>query len=224
VTPYVEIRDLRVTFGGGMRPVRAVSDVTLAIRPGEAVALIGESGSGKSVTMRSVLRLHPKSARIEGAISVGGRDVLAMDARALSAFRGGEAAMIFQEPLLALDPVYTVGQQIVETVRRHEGVSGAAARARALELFERVRIPSPARRLDAYPHEMSGGMRQRAMIALGTRPVDHLRHPRHRRGGRGRGPHRRDVWRPHRRGGHGARADPLAPPPLHARPAEKPRA
>ncbi len=166
MTPYVEIRDLRVTFGSGMRPVRAVSDVTLAIRPGEAVALIGESGSGKSVTMRSILRLHPKSARIEGAISVGGRDVLAMDARALSAFRGGEAAMIFQEPLLALDPVYTVGQQIVETVRRHEGVGAAEARARALELFERVRIPSPARRLDAYPHEMSGGMRQRAMIAL----------------------------------------------------------
>jgi peptide/nickel transport system ATP-binding protein len=164
--PYVDIRDLRVTFGGGARPVRAVSDVTLAIGQGEAVALIGESGSGKSVTMRSILRLHPKSARVEGSITVGGRDVLAMDRRALSAFRGGEAAMIFQEPLLALDPVYTVGRQIVETVRRHEGVSAGEARARALELFERVRIPSPARRLDAYPHEMSGGMRQRAMIAL----------------------------------------------------------
>jgi peptide/nickel transport system ATP-binding protein len=166
MSAYVDIRGLRVTFGGGSRPVRAVSDVTLSIAQGEAVALIGESGSGKSVTMRSVLRLHPRSARTEGAIRVGGRDVMAMDARALSAFRGGEAAMIFQEPLLALDPVYTVGQQIVETVRRHEGVSAAEARARALELFERVRIPSPARRLDAYPHEMSGGMRQRAMIAL----------------------------------------------------------
>jgi peptide/nickel transport system ATP-binding protein len=103
---------------------------------------------------------------VEGAIRVDGRDVLAMSARELSAYRGPEAAMIFQEPLLALDPVYTVGAQIVEAIRRHERVSAAEARARALALFERVRIPSPARRLDAYPHEMSGGMRQRAMIAL----------------------------------------------------------
>jgi peptide/nickel transport system ATP-binding protein len=165
--PFLSIRNLGVTFTGGMRPVRAVNDVSLDVAPGEAVALIGESGSGKSVTMRAVMRLNPeKKSKLEGQILVGGRDVMAMDGRALSGFRGGEAAMIFQEPLLALDPVYTLGDQIVETIRRHEPVSRAEARARALELFERVRIPSAKSRLDNYPHEMSGGMRQRAMIAL----------------------------------------------------------
>ncbi len=165
--PYLSIRNLGVTFTGGTRPVRAVNDVSLDLAPGEAVALIGESGSGKSVTMRAVMRLNPeKRAKLDGQILVGGRDVMAMSARDLSDFRGAEAAMIFQEPLLALDPVYTLGEQIAETILRHEAVSKAEARARALELFERVRIPSAARRLDTYPHEMSGGMRQRAMIAL----------------------------------------------------------
>lgn len=165
--PYLSIRDLGVTFTGGTRPVRAVGGVSLDIAPGEAVALIGESGSGKSVTMRAVMRLNlEKRSRIEGRILVGGRDVMAMTGRTLSAFRGAEAAMIFQEPLLALDPVYSVGEQIAETIRRHEPVTREAARARALELFERVRIPSARSRLDNYPHEMSGGMRQRAMIAL----------------------------------------------------------
>ncbi|MGP9805116.1 ABC transporter ATP-binding protein [Paracoccus sp. NSM] len=166
-SPYLSIRNLGVTFTGGTRPVRAVNDVSLDIAPGEAVALIGESGSGKSVTMRAVMRLNPEGrSRIEGQIMVGGRDVMAMDRRTLSGFRGADAAMIFQEPLLALDPVYTLGDQIIETIRRHEPITRDAARARALELFERVRIPSARSRLDNYPHEMSGGMRQRAMIAL----------------------------------------------------------
>ena len=166
-TPYLSIRNLGVTFTGGTRPVRAVNDVSLDVGAGEAVALIGESGSGKSVTMRAVMRLNPeRRSRIEGSILVGGKDVMKMSTRRLSQFRGADAAMIFQEPLLALDPVYTLGDQIVETIRRHEPVGRAEARARALELFERVRIPSAARRLDSYPHEMSGGMRQRAMIAL----------------------------------------------------------
>ncbi|WP_304616339.1 ABC transporter ATP-binding protein [Paracoccus sp. (in: a-proteobacteria)] len=166
-SPYLSIRNLGVTFTGGTRPVRAVNDVSLDIAPGEAVALIGESGSGKSVTMRAVMRLNPEGrSRIEGRIMVGGRDVMAMDRRTLSAYRGADAAMIFQEPLLALDPVYTLGDQIIETIRRHEPITRDAARARALELFERVRIPSARSRLDNYPHEMSGGMRQRAMIAL----------------------------------------------------------
>jgi len=164
VKPLVSIRALKVTFGG---VVRAVDGVSLELQRGEVVALIGESGSGKSVTLRSLLRLNPAGrTAVEGAIEVDGRDVLAMGPRELAAFRGGVVSMIFQEPLLALDPVYTVGAQIVEAIRRHEPVSRAAARARALQLFERVRIPSPSRRLDAYPHEMSGGMRQRAMIAL----------------------------------------------------------
>ncbi len=165
--PLVQVRDLRVTFTGGRTPVRAVSGVDLTVRRGEAVALIGESGSGKSVTLRALLRLHsPKHTIIEGSIRVGSQDVLALGRSALHDYRGKVASMIFQEPLLALDPVYPLGQQIVESIRRHEDVSAAAARERALQLFERVRIPSPERRLEAYPHEMSGGMRQRAMIAL----------------------------------------------------------
>jgi peptide/nickel transport system ATP-binding protein len=165
--PMIEIRDLTVTFTGGRKPVRALSGVTLSVAPGETVALIGESGSGKSVTLRTMLRLHPeRRSAVTGGITVAGEDVLAMNPKRLADFRGSVVSMIFQEPLLALDPVYTTGAQIIETIRRHERVSTAEARMRALKLFEQVRIPSPERRLDAYPHEMSGGMRQRAMIAL----------------------------------------------------------
>ena len=165
--PMVSLRDLSVTFSGGRKPVQAVSGVSLEIQRGEVVALIGESGSGKSVTMRTLLRLHPeRRTRIGGQVRIAGRDVLAMSQAELSDFRGKVASMIFQEPLLAMDPVYPVGAQIVESIRRHEPVSAAEAHQRALALFERVRIPSPERRLQAYPHEMSGGMRQRAMIAL----------------------------------------------------------
>ncbi|MFD0668829.1 ABC transporter ATP-binding protein [Ramlibacter sp. MAHUQ-53] len=165
--PFVDIRQLHVTFTGGPRPVEAVSGVDLQVRRGEVVALIGESGSGKSVTLRSLLRLHPEDrTRLEGRVRVGGQDVLAMARGELAAYRGKVAAMVFQEPLLAMDPVYPVGRQITEAIRRHEAVSPAEAQERALALFERVRIPSPQRRLAAYPHEMSGGMRQRAMIAL----------------------------------------------------------
>ena len=166
-TPFVDIRDLTVTFTGGKSPVKAVNGVTLAVKRGEVVALIGESGSGKSVTLRSILRLHnPARSKIEGQILINGQDVVQLSNDALSRFRGKVTSMIFQEPLLALDPVYTVGDQIIEAILRHENISLSEARARALSLFERVRIPSPERRLDAYPHEMSGGMRQRAMISL----------------------------------------------------------
>jgi peptide/nickel transport system ATP-binding protein len=165
--PMVSLRDLSVAFSGGRKPVHAVSGVSLDVRRGEVVALIGESGSGKSVTLRTLLRLHPeRRTRMSGQVRVAGRDVLAMSQSELMDYRGKVASMIFQEPLLAMDPVYSVGAQIVEAIRRHEPVSAAQAQQRALELFERVRIPSPERRLHAYPHEMSGGMRQRAMIAL----------------------------------------------------------
>jgi peptide/nickel transport system ATP-binding protein len=163
----VDIRDLSVTFTGGRAPVKAVSGVSLQVQRGEAVALIGESGSGKSVTLRTLLMLHnARRTQLGGQVRVAGHEVLKMSERALADYRGAVASMIFQEPLLALDPVYTVGQQITEAIRRHESVDQAGAMKRALELFERVRIPSPERRLAAYPHEMSGGMRQRAMIAL----------------------------------------------------------
>jgi len=166
-TPAVSLHNLTVRFERNGRAVHAVNGVDLDVARGEVVALLGESGSGKSVTLRSIMRLHPpKTTRIEGAIEIDGRDVLAMNDAALSALRGKVVSMVFQEPLLALDPVYTLGAQIAEMVRRHLRVSKAEARRRALALFEKVRIPSPGRRLDAYPHEMSGGMRQRAMIAL----------------------------------------------------------
>ena len=164
---FVEVKQLHVTFTGGKKPVQAVSGVDLRVQRGEVVALIGESGSGKSVTLRSLLGLHAeKTTRITGDIRVGDQQVLQLSPKELSSFRGRVASMIFQEPLLALDPVYSLGQQITETIRRHENVSTQEAHQRALALFERVRIPSPERRLQAYPHEMSGGMRQRAMIAL----------------------------------------------------------
>lgn len=166
-SPLVSIRNLEVAFQASAKTVHALNGVNLEVGRGEAVALIGESGSGKSVTLRALMRLHlPRRTRISGEMVVDGRDVLAMNARELAAMRGPVVSMVFQEPLLALDPVYTVGRQIEEMVRRHTGKSAAEARARALSLFERVRIPSPERRLQAYPHEMSGGMRQRAMIAL----------------------------------------------------------
>ena len=162
----VDIRDLSVTFRQGRRAIPAVNGVSLAVQPGQVLALLGESGSGKSVTLRSLLRLHPARTEIRGSILVDGADVIGLSPSALADFRGRTVAMIFQEPRLALDPVYTVGDQITETIRRHEPVDRPAARARALALFERVRIPSAARRLDNYPHEMSGGMLQRAMIAM----------------------------------------------------------
>ncbi|MEQ1648122.1 MAG: ABC transporter ATP-binding protein [Hyphomicrobiaceae bacterium] len=165
--PILAIENLSVTFTGGAKPVRAVNGVDLHVDRGETVALLGESGSGKSVTLRSILRLHDaKKTRIDGRILVDDVDVVSLQGQALSDFRGKHVSMIFQEPMLALDPVYTVGQQIIEAIRRHELVSAKEAHGRALALFERVRIPSPERRLEAYPHEMSGGMRQRAMIAL----------------------------------------------------------
>ncbi len=162
----VDVKGLTVDFPARPKPVRAVAGVDLALAPGEVLALLGESGSGKSVTLRALMRLLPPRAAVGGDIAVDGRDVKAMSARELSAYRGRTVAMVFQEPGLALDPVYPVGHQIAEMVMRHEGVSFTRGWSRARELFERVRIPSPARRLQNYPHEMSGGMRQRAMIAL----------------------------------------------------------
>ncbi|WP_371412662.1 ABC transporter ATP-binding protein [Neorhizobium sp. T25_13] len=162
----IDIRNLSVTFNRGRKPVKAVNGVSLSVQPGEVVALLGESGSGKSVTMRSLLRLHPKGTTIEGSMTVAGRDVTGLTTKDLGAFRGAVASMVFQEPRLALDPVYTLGRQIEETIMRHEGIPRSQAAARALALFQKVKIPSPERRLQNYPHEMSGGMLQRSMIAM----------------------------------------------------------
>jgi len=157
---------LSVRFVSREATVHAVNGVDFAVAASEVLCILGESGSGKSVTLRALLRLLPETARIEGRVRVGGQDVLALPPAGLARLRGGIAAMIFQEPMTALDPVFTVGDQIAETIVRHEGASWAAARARALELLEMVQIPSARRRLGAYPHELSGGLRQRAMIAM----------------------------------------------------------
>ncbi|MFN3987022.1 MAG: ATP-binding cassette domain-containing protein, partial [Rhodocyclaceae bacterium] len=142
--PIVSVRNLSVVFNPGRKPVQAVSGVDLSVRRGESVALIGESGSGKSVTLRTLLRLHPeKRTRIGGEIEVAGQSVLGLSPRALADYRGRSVSMIFQEPLLALDPVYTVGAQIVEAIRRHETVSAAEARPRARAVLGRGRLPRP---------------------------------------------------------------------------------
>ena len=146
--PLVEVSDLSVSFVSREATVHAVNQVSFAASRGEVLCILGESGSGKSVTLRTLMRLLPRQARVEGGVRVNGRDVLAMRPRELRDLRGGLVAMIFQEPMTALDPVYTVGQQIAETVRRHTGCDRTAARARALELLELVRIPSAERRLE----------------------------------------------------------------------------
>ena len=207
---YVHIRDLRVEFRRDGQTVNAVNGVSFDVQKGEVMALIGESGSGKSVTLRALMRLHPpKSSVLSGTLKVGEEEVLTMSAGQLRRYRGARCAMIFQEPLLAFDPVYTVGQQIVEGLRRHEGLSRQAARERALEALRQVRIPSPERRLDAYPHEMSGGMRHganpdpdpAARAAKAARSVDYICDPRYWRGGGDRRPGGGDVRRAHRRRG-----------------------
>ena len=165
-TPLVEVSGLSVKFVSREATVHAVNEVSFQARRGEVLCILGESGSGKSVTLRTLMRLLPRQARIDGHVSVDGKNVLTMGGRELADLRGRLVSMVFQEPMTALDPVYTVGQQIGETVRRHTGCDKSAARARALELLELVRVPSAERRLDAYPHELSGGLRQRAMIAM----------------------------------------------------------
>jgi peptide/nickel transport system ATP-binding protein len=166
MNPIVEMRDVHVRFRGE-RTVHALNGVDITLKQGEVLGLLGESGSGKSVTLRALMRmLPPMRSEITGTIRVGDKDVVAMNDVELEDLRGGIVSMIFQEPMLALDPVYTIGDQIAEAVVRHKGVSWADGRNRALEMLEGVRIPSAKRRLDNFPHEMSGGMRQRAMIAL----------------------------------------------------------
>jgi peptide/nickel transport system ATP-binding protein len=164
--PAVEVRDLAVRFHQRQRIVSAVNGVSFRLARGEVLGILGESGSGKSVTLRALMRLLPANCAIEGSIAVDGEDVTAVPDARLEELRGGKIAMIFQEPVTALDPVFTIGSQIAETIRRHEGIDRSHAKRRALDLLEQVQIPSARRRYDAYPHEMSGGMRQRAMIAL----------------------------------------------------------
>ncbi|MDQ0623470.1 ABC transporter ATP-binding protein [Paraburkholderia graminis] len=159
--PLLELDHLHVSFGETV----AVDDVTLTIRRGERIALVGESGSGKSVTALSILRLL-SDAQVSGAIRFDGEDLLAKSEREMRGLRGSDIAMIFQEPMTALNPLYTIGEQIAETIVVHDGVPAAEARKRAVALLGRTGIPEPGKRVNSYPHELSGGQRQRAMIAM----------------------------------------------------------
>jgi oligopeptide/dipeptide ABC transporter ATP-binding protein len=166
--PLLEVRDLRTHFFTEDGVVRAVEGVSFDVNEGETLAVVGESGSGKSVTSLSILRLiaEPPGRIVGGSIRFRGRDLLTLSEREMRAVRGKAISMIFQEPMTSLNPVFTCGEQIAEAVRLHEGVGRAAARARAIEMLELTGIPLPAQRVDEYPHQLSGGMRQRVMIAM----------------------------------------------------------
>ena len=166
MSPLLDIRDLSVRFVTDDGPVQAVSDVSFRLEEKQVLALVGESGCGKSVTAMSILGLLPTSAETSGIVSFDGNNMLAMSSGQMQQIRGKEISMVFQEPMTSLNPVFTVGRQVGEVLRRHEGLSRGAATKRAAELFDLVGIPAPARRVKEYPHQLSGGMRQRVMIAM----------------------------------------------------------
>ncbi len=166
--PVLQVRNLATAFGKSENRVRAVNGISFNVDPGEVLAIVGESGSGKSVTMRSVMGIIPMPPGVieSGEAIFAGNDLLAMDQESLRRIRGKDIAMVFQDAMTALNPVITVGRQITEVLREHLRLSRSAAVDRAAELLGQVGIPNPRARLDQYPHEFSGGMRQRAMIAL----------------------------------------------------------
>ena len=166
--PVLSVHDLHVSFATEDGLVRAVDGVTFGLRSGEILAIVGESGSGKSVAAQTIMGLtRTPNARISGRIDYGGRDLVAATEEELMSIRGQEIAMIFQDPMTSLNPVYRVGDQIVEAIRAHTDEPKGRAKEKAIELLNAVGIPDPRERADNYPHEFSGGMRQRAMIAMG---------------------------------------------------------
>ncbi|QSZ60160.1 ABC transporter ATP-binding protein [Rhizobium sp. ZX09] len=163
----IDVRNLKVEFPGRRGTVTALSDISLSIRPGEILGVVGESGAGKSMTGLAIQGLLEKPGHIaDGEIWLGSRRIDQLDDRAMESIRGREIGAIFQDPLTSLNPLFTVGVQLVETIRQHLPLSKADARARAVQLLKDVGIPSPADRVDHYPHQFSGGMRQRVVIAL----------------------------------------------------------
>ena len=162
------VQDLRTHFFTGEGVVRAVDGVTLSVRPGETLGLVGESGCGKTVTALSILRLvpDPPGRIVGGTICFDGRDLLRLPEEEMRSIRGCAISMIFQEPMTSLNPVFTVGEQVAEGIRHHQKVSRREAWDRAVEVLRRVKIPDPARRAYEYPHQLSGGLRQRVMIAM----------------------------------------------------------
>jgi peptide/nickel transport system ATP-binding protein len=163
----LDLRGLSVSFATDDGTVRAVDGIDLSLQRGHTLGLVGESGCGKSVTSLAVMGLlPPENSTVSGEIRFEGRDLLKIAARELRDLRGAQLAMIFQEPMTSLNPAYTIGDQIVEAIQRHQGLGAAEARARAIEMLKVVHIPSPEKRVDDYPHKLSGGQRQRAMIAM----------------------------------------------------------
>lgn len=165
--PYLQVDDLRVHFSTDDGVVKSVDGVSFAVEKGKTLGIVGESGSGKSVTSMAVMGLHTsKNASISGSIKLDGQELVGAGRDEVRRLRGQKMAMIFQDPLSAMHPYYTVGNQIIEAYRIHHDVSKKAARAHAIDMLDRVGIPSPKERVDSYPHQFSGGMRQRAMIAM----------------------------------------------------------
>ncbi|WAP57962.1 ABC transporter ATP-binding protein [Streptomyces sp. S465] len=164
--PALSVRDLSVVFRTPTRVVHAVDGLSYDIAAGEVLAVVGESGCGKSVTSTAVMGLLPPTARVGGSIRLGGRELVGADEKELRDLRGREIAMIFQEPMTSLNPVLTIGRQVGEVLRRHQGFGRREARERAVDLLDLVGIPAPAQRARDYPHQLSGGMRQRVMIAI----------------------------------------------------------
>ncbi|QXT63858.1 ABC transporter ATP-binding protein [Tessaracoccus palaemonis] len=165
--PFLQVNDLTVHFPTDDGVVRAVDGLSFTLRKGETLGIVGESGSGKSVTSLAIMGLHRGTrAEVSGSVMLDGTDLLAIGDEELRRLRGRKLAMIFQDPLSAMHPYYTVGKQLTEAIRVHEKVSRKAARATVVDMLGRVGIPNPSRRFDQYPHEFSGGMRQRAMIAM----------------------------------------------------------
>jgi peptide/nickel transport system ATP-binding protein len=164
-TPVLEVTDLNVDFGVENEWVPAARHMSYRIMPGEVLALVGESGSGKSASSMALLDLLPSNSRIRGSIKLNGEEITGIRSNQMRRIRGGEIAVIFQEPMTALNPVYTIGAQIIETVRVHYGIAPSEAKKRALELLEMVELPDPLKAFNSYPHQLSGGQRQRAMIA-----------------------------------------------------------
>jgi peptide/nickel transport system ATP-binding protein len=166
VNTVLEVTDLSVRFRTEDGWVQAVDDVSFDVGEGEIVALVGESGCGKSVTAMSIIGLLAESAQVSGSVRFSGRELGGLPRSQLRHVRGKDIAMVFQEPMTSLNPVFTVGRQVGEVLREHEGASRKVARARVIELLDLVGIPAPERRVDEYPHQLSGGMRQRVMIAM----------------------------------------------------------
>lgn len=165
--PILSIRGLTTAFPGPGGPFNVVDDVSLDVAPGEMLAVVGESGSGKTMTFHSALGLVARPGRVTGGeVRFGGVDLLQLGPEELRRRRGADISIVFQDPLTALNPVFTVGEQIVEVLRAHTTLSRRAARTRAIETLARVHVPDPHRRVDDYPHQFSGGMRQRALIAM----------------------------------------------------------